>query len=117
MRDRLKSRETHGDGTPILGRVEQHKRRGSPRKETRASPLIKASRVGIVEERDREVRVMRKADTILALIQERGKKGRKTMALCRTCHMDIQYGHPMRREPIRLKDIKALQKEATKLLL
>jgi retron-type reverse transcriptase len=37
--------------------------------------LIKASRVGIVEERDNEVRVMRKADTLLALLQERGKKG------------------------------------------
>jgi hypothetical protein len=37
--------------------------------------VIVASRVGIVEEQDREVRVMRKADTILALIQERGKKG------------------------------------------
>ena len=51
------------------------KRRGSLRKETRASQLIAASRVGIGEVRDTEVRVMRKADTILALIQERGKKG------------------------------------------
>jgi hypothetical protein len=41
---------------------------------------------------------------------------RKTMALCRSCHMDVQFGRPMRRKPISLEDIKALQKEATKLL-
>lgn len=26
---------------------------------------------------------------------------RKTLILCRTCHMDIQYGHPMRRQEIK----------------
>jgi hypothetical protein len=42
---------------------------------------------------------------------------RKTMALCRSCHMDVQFGRPMRQEPISLEEIKAMQKEATKELL
>jgi group II intron reverse transcriptase/maturase len=42
---------------------------------------------------------------------------RKTIPLCRSCHMDVQYGRPMRREPISLEEFKALQKEATKKLL
>jgi hypothetical protein len=43
---------------------------------------------------------------------------RKTVALCRTCHMDVQFGRPMRREPLRLEEIKALQKkEITRLLM
>ena len=46
-----KSRETQGNGTPIVGNAERHlhKRRGSHRKMTRACPLIKASRVDISE--------------------------------------------------------------------
>lgn len=42
---------------------------------------------------------------------------RKTIPLCRTCHMDVQYGRPMSREPISLEEFKAMQKEATKKLL
>jgi hypothetical protein len=42
---------------------------------------------------------------------------RKTMFFCRTCHMDVQFGRPMRREPISLEEVKALQKEARKKLL
>lgn len=30
---------------------------------------------------------------------------RKTLVLCRTCHMDIQYGRPLRRQEIKLKEI------------
>jgi hypothetical protein len=30
---------------------------------------------------------------------------RKTLVLCRTCHMDIQYGHPLRRQTIKLKNM------------
>jgi group II intron reverse transcriptase/maturase len=72
-----KSREAQGDGTPIVGSIErqQCKRRGSFRKETRASPLIKGSRVGISEKPDRKACEMRDAETILGLIRERGKKG------------------------------------------
>lgn len=29
---------------------------------------------------------------------------RKTLVLCRTCHMDIQYGRPLRRQSIKLKE-------------
>jgi len=35
---------------------------------------------------------------------------RKTLLLCRTCHMDIQYGRPLRRQIIKITDVKALQK-------
>jgi hypothetical protein len=42
---------------------------------------------------------------------------RKVMFLCRTCHMDVQFGRPMRREPISLEEVKALQKEETVKLL
>ena len=35
---------------------------------------------------------------------------RKTMPLCRTCHEDVQYGRPLRRQVIKLAEIKALQK-------
>jgi group II intron reverse transcriptase/maturase len=37
---------------------------------------------------------------------------RKTMIVCQTCHEDITYGRPFRRQPISLKEVKALQKEA-----
>jgi hypothetical protein len=35
---------------------------------------------------------------------------RKTLLLCRTCHMDVQYGRPLRRQTIKITDVKALQK-------
>ena len=35
---------------------------------------------------------------------------RKTMIVCRTCHMDIQYGRPMTRPKMELTEVKALQK-------
>lgn len=35
---------------------------------------------------------------------------RKTMPLCRTCHEDVTYGRPMRRQTIKLADVKTLQK-------
>ena len=38
---------------------------------------------------------------------------RKTMIVCRTCHEDITFGRPFRRQPISLEEVKALQKEAT----
>lgn len=37
---------------------------------------------------------------------------RKTMILCRTCHEDVTYGRPLRRQTIELADVKALQKKA-----
>lgn len=37
---------------------------------------------------------------------------RKTMILCRTCHEDVTYGRPLRRQTIELADVKALQKQA-----
>ena len=42
---------------------------------------------------------------------------RKTMPLCRTCHEDVTYGRPLRRQPIELTEVKALQKKAKTLLL
>ena len=39
---------------------------------------------------------------------------RKTLALCRTCHEDITYGRPLRRQPMSIMEVKALQKEAMK---
>ncbi|HEU5382352.1 MAG TPA: reverse transcriptase domain-containing protein [Ktedonobacteraceae bacterium] len=41
---------------------------------------------------------------------------RKTMVVCRTCHMDIQYGRPMTRQRIELAEVKALQKAKTTIL-
>lgn len=35
---------------------------------------------------------------------------RKTMPLCRTCHEDVHYGRPLRRQTIKLTEVKALQK-------
>jgi group II intron reverse transcriptase/maturase len=35
---------------------------------------------------------------------------RKTLILCRTCHEDVTYGRPLRRQTIKLADVKALQK-------
>src|SRR6266705_6765717 len=35
---------------------------------------------------------------------------RKTMPLCRTCHEDVTYGRPLRRQTIELADVKKLQK-------
>ena len=37
---------------------------------------------------------------------------RKTMPLCRTCHEDVTYGRPLRRQIIKLADVKELQKQA-----
>jgi group II intron reverse transcriptase/maturase len=37
---------------------------------------------------------------------------RKTLLLCRTCHEDVQYGRPLRRQMIKLTDVKARQKRA-----
>ncbi len=37
---------------------------------------------------------------------------RKTLALCRTCHEDVTFGRPLRRQPISIMEVKALQKEA-----
>lgn len=39
------------------------------------------------------------------------ERKRKTMIVCRTCHEDITYGRPFRRQPISLEETKALQKE------
>ena len=35
---------------------------------------------------------------------------RKTLILCRTCHEDVTYGRPLRRQTIKLADVKALQR-------
>src|SRR5260370_2031280 len=64
----------HGDGTAIVGSVAKHERRGSPRKRTRACPLIKTGRVGIDEFYTREVCEMQDAQTYLELIRDRRKK-------------------------------------------
>lgn len=37
---------------------------------------------------------------------------RKTMPLCRTCHEDVTNGRPLRRQTIKLADVKELQKQA-----
>ena len=42
---------------------------------------------------------------------------RKTMPLCRTCHEVVTLGRPLRRHPIELTKVKALQKKAKTLLL
>ena len=36
---------------------------------------------------------------------------RKTLLLCRTCHMDVQYGRPLRRQIIKITEVKTRQKE------
>ena len=41
---------------------------------------------------------------------------RKTMPVCRTCHEDIHAGRPLRRQPIKLEEVKALQKAKTQIL-
>jgi len=41
---------------------------------------------------------------------------RKTMLLCRTCHEDVTYGRPMRRQSIKLADVKAQQRAKTAIL-
>ena len=42
---------------------------------------------------------------------------RKTMPLCRTCHEDIHAGRPLRRQIIKLADVKALQKNGNATIL
>ena len=37
---------------------------------------------------------------------------RKTLALCRTCHEDVDLGRPLRRQSIKLAEMKAIQKTA-----
>ncbi len=39
---------------------------------------------------------------------------RKALALCRTCHEDVTFGRPPRRQPISIREVKALQEEAMK---
>jgi group II intron reverse transcriptase/maturase len=41
---------------------------------------------------------------------------RKTLLLCRTCHEDVTYGRPMRRQGIKLADVKARQRAKTAIL-
>ncbi len=41
---------------------------------------------------------------------------RKTMILCRTCHEDVTFGRPMRRQMIELAEVKARQKGQAKIL-
>jgi group II intron reverse transcriptase/maturase len=43
-------------------------------------------------------------------VKRMAARHRKTLILCRTCHQDITYGRPMRRQSIKLKDKTALQK-------
>jgi hypothetical protein len=37
---------------------------------------------------------------------------RKTMPLCRTCHEDVHYGRSLKRQTIKIAEVKALQKRA-----
>jgi AI2M/AI1M-like HNH endonuclease len=37
---------------------------------------------------------------------------RKTLVLCRTCHEDVDLGRPLRRQSIKLAEMKAIQKTA-----
>ena len=39
-------------------------------------------------------------------VQVMAARKRKTLVLCRTCHMDIQYGRPVRRQKIKLMNAK-----------
>jgi group II intron reverse transcriptase/maturase len=41
---------------------------------------------------------------------------RKTMPVCRICHEDIHAGRPHRRQPIKLEEVKSLQKAKTLIL-
>ena len=43
-------------------------------------------------------------------VKRMATRHRKTLVLCRTCHLDITYGRPMTRPGIKLKDALALQK-------
>jgi group II intron reverse transcriptase/maturase len=45
------------------------------------------------------------------------ERKRKTLIVCRICHEDIHAGRPLRRQPISLEDVKALQKEGTNAVL
>ncbi len=49
-------------------------------------------------------------------VKRMAARHRKTLILCRTCHQDITYGRPMKRQSIKLKDIIALQKARTTML-
>jgi hypothetical protein len=42
---------------------------------------------------------------------------RKTMVLCRTCHQDVTYGRPLRRQTIKLADVQARQKRTKTMIL
>ena len=42
---------------------------------------------------------------------------RKTMLLCRTCHEDVDYGRPLRRQTIKLTEVQALQRRAKTAIL
>lgn len=41
-----------------------------------------------------------------AWVKTMAARRRKTLVLCRTCHEDIQYGHPMRRQTIKFSNTK-----------
>jgi group II intron reverse transcriptase/maturase len=41
---------------------------------------------------------------------------RKTMPVCHVCHEDVHTGRPLRRQPIALAEVKALQKAKTRIL-
>jgi group II intron reverse transcriptase/maturase len=49
-------------------------------------------------------------------VKRMAARHRKTLVLCRTCHQDITYGRPMRRQSIKLKDVTALQKARATML-
>lgn len=66
--------ESYGDGTPIVGSTRDSTNEGAVSEGRRELAGV-ASRVGIVEKPDGKVREMRKAESILGLISERGKKG------------------------------------------
>jgi group II intron reverse transcriptase/maturase len=42
---------------------------------------------------------------------------RKTLLLCRTCHEDVDLGHPLRRQIIEFEEVKAIRKEAMAAIL
>jgi hypothetical protein len=42
---------------------------------------------------------------------------RKSMSLCRTCHDDVHAGRPLRRQTIKLTEVKPLQKRAKTMIL
>lgn len=45
------------------------------------------------------------------------ERKRKTIIACRTCHEDIHAGRPLRRQPISLGEVKALQKRGANAIL